>query len=216
MISKIFNVIFGFAAIALSIRFEVGIFNYLFNLNYLILSTFGINVILKEIRDLVDISTPYLLITLSGLSLFNKLTILTHNKTILIALVRILFTMLIFITFETLIDVQLYVNVLVSVNILTMFIIGVIHRDKFKFGTIHPRYLFTIIILYTLAAIELFVVESQIHFYYFLLPLAFMYDFQLNLYYNSIRLGYSTFMRSGTFSRLLLIIDYYEIPETKV
>ncbi len=218
MITKIFNILFGIITFLLSIRYEVGIFNYLFGLNYLALTLFGLNVIWSEISDNTFI--PYCMIMLSYLCLFNALTLLTFNKPVWISILRLLLVGLISLVAIMPIDIWFYIMISISVNMIMIIIMRYIHRDEFKFGTIHPRYVLITALLYLLVIteliIEIYFWEKNLHFYYAILPIAFMYDFQLILYYNSIRFGYSTFMRSGTFPRILLIVDYYEIPDTKV
>jgi len=223
MIFQIFNLIFGITAFVLSLRHEVELFNYIFSLNYSILSLFAIEVIKTSVYSLgewdktIDF-TSYLIITLLILVLHNNLTLLSFNKVALIFTYRLLIITLI-ITVVVIQNLDIFIIAVVLLNSIIILVLRIIHFDEFRYGTIHPRYAYINFLLYSLVGAELLVeqyFEKDIHGYYLCLPLAFVYDFQLNLFYSAIRLGYSTFFRSGTFSRFLLVIDYYEIPDTKV
>lgn len=156
MITKIFNILFGIITVLLSIRYEVGIFNYLFGLNYLALTLFGINVIWDEVID--SVFTPYAMIMLSYLCLFNTLTLLTFNKPIWISILRLLFVGLISFVVLMPIDIWFYTMIIIVVNMIMIILMRYIHRDEFKFGTIHPRYVLITALLY-LAVISELIIE---------------------------------------------------------
>lgn len=223
MIFQIFNLFFGLIAFILSLRYEVGVFNYLFGINYSVLSLFAIEIARISLYELGDWDgivkyDRYLMFMLLVLTLYNNLILLSFNKPLLIFIYRSVvvgFIVLIGIMNE----LQLLALTIVFVNSILILVIRAIHFDEFKYGTIHPRYAYITFLLYLLIGAELILeqfLKKDLYIYYLCLPLAFVYNFQLNLYYNAIRLGYSTFFRSGALSRALLIIDYYEIPDTKI
>ena len=96
-----------------------------------------------------------------------------------------------------------------------------LHSDAFRYGCVHHRYCYATILLYLLsifwlALLDANVLKSGIRVDLLFASFAFNYHFQLNVFYKLIQWEYSTFIRSGTFARMLLIIDYYEIPDNKI
>jgi hypothetical protein len=226
MIFEIFNLFFGLITIILSLRYELGMLNYTLGLNYSALMLYGIEIIRVNINVLIGYQsldlTNYMILVLLLLAIYNNLTIFTFEKVYLIFIFR--FTIVVLIITSIILDIMDNLNsmiiILAAVNAMTMLVTRLVHFDEFKYGTIHQRYAYGAALLYMCVFIELIVkflgYKKEIHLYYLLLSIAFVYDFQLNLYYKAIRWGYSTFIRSGTISRLLFIVDYYEIPDTKI
>ena len=230
MIYEIFNVIFGLVAIGLSFRYEPGLLNYILGINYLALLLFGIEVIRINIGILynlhysdsnyINILTFNLLI----LTLYNNVIIFMKDTRLSIIgwrlIVLIVIVLVVFINELNDQINEICLIILFLLNASMIILLRIIHHDEFKYGTIHQRYAYTSCLFYLIISVELllqyFDYKKEIKLYYLFLPLAFNYDFQLNLFYKAIKWSYSTFIRSGTFSRLLLIIDYYEIPDTKI
>ena len=220
MLSEIFNLIFGLSAFFLSFRYELGILNYAVGLNYIGLGLFGIEIVRVAIcGSSVDYRTSIAL-ALILLTAYNNAVLLMFDKIVLVFVLRFLVIGIV-ITSIALVDLGFITEILLAlcmVNAIVIICIRMMHRDKFRYGTIHQRYAYAAMVMYLLICAELICelfVKKEIHIYFLLLPLAFNYDFQLNLYYKTNHWEYSTFVRSGLFSRLLFIVDYYERTVTE-
>jgi hypothetical protein len=200
--------------------------NYTLGLNYSALMLYGIEIIRVNINVLIGYQsldlTNYMILVLLLLAIYNNLTIFTFESVYLIFIFRFALIGLIItsVILDIMNDLNLMLIVLAAVNVMIMLVMRLVHFDEFKYGTIHQRYAYGAGLLYVCVCIELIVkfldYKKEIYLYYMMLSIAFVYDFQLNLYYKTIRWGYSTFIRSNTVSRLLFIVDYYEIPDTKI
>ena len=216
MIFEIFNIFFGLITILLSLRYELGMLNYTLGLNYSALMLYGIEIIRVNINVLIGYQsldlTNYMILVLLLLAIYNNLTIFTFESVYLIFIFRF--------AFVSLIITSVILDIMNDLNLMIMLVMRLVHFDEFKYGTIHQRYAYGAGLLYVCVCTELIVkfldYKKEIYLYYMMLSIAFVYDFQLNLYYKAIRCGYSTFIRSNTVSRLLFIVDYYEIPDTKI
>lgn len=226
MLFEIFNLFFGLSTILLSLRYELGMLNYTLGLNYSALILYGIEIIRVNIGVLIEYQSinliNYMVLVLLLLAIYNNLTIFAFERVYLIFIFRFVCVGLIIasIILDKMDNLNLMIIVLSATNLIIMLVTRMVHFDEFKYGTIHQRYAYWTALLYGCVCVELIVeflcYKKEIHLYYMLLSIAFVYDFQLNLYYKAIRWGYSTFIRSGTISRLLFIVDYYEIPSTKI
>lgn len=225
MIFDIINILFGIVPLILSARYEFGILNYAVGLNYTVLFLFGIAIIKKAIYNLLDFDDSskiwVIFLSLVLLAIYNNFSLFIHNSITAVIFLRIIF---ILIVIGTVLSCELsYISEtaigLIILEIIIIISSRIMHRDEFKFGTIHQRYAYGAIFLYLITIGDLvmeYFYPNEYKIRYVSLPLAFNYDYQLNLFYKSHHWGYSTFIRSGFFSRLFFIVDYYEIPNTQV
>lgn len=226
MISDIINILFGIVSLILSARYEFGILNYSVGLNYTFLCLFGVVIIKKAIYNLLDyideskIAIVFLVLIL--LSVYNNFSLFNYNSIIAVIFLRITIVLIIigtFISYELSYENETLISLIIFETILIL-LTRILHRDEFKYGTIHQRYAYLSIFLYLITVGELLTeylqYSNEYKIRYVVFSLAFNYDYQLNLFYKSHQLKYSTFIRSGFISRLLFIVDYYEIPNSHV
>ena len=228
--------VFGVIILAASQRYEYGILNYSVTLNYTLLSLLGLEYLKLGIVGLTNICVHYikwlcdgdegnyLLViaaVLMSLLVYDSASVFITNKYYHIVLQKFLLIASIYgwIFANSYGYVAYYMTTLSTFNIVILLIERIVFRSEFKFGAIHPRYVYAVVAIYmlyiTLTLVNKIVLDLY-DLHHFLLLVIFNYHFQLNLFYKLSCWEYCTFIRSGIIDRIALIIDYYEVPSGKI
>jgi hypothetical protein len=227
--------IFGIFILAVSQRHDYGVLNYSVTINYTILSLLGLEYLKLGIIGLSDICVHdikwlcggegnYLFtitVILIALLSYDSASVFVSNKyyTIVLQKMILLASIYGYIFAHAYGYLTYYLISLISFNNVVLLIERIMFRNEFKFGTIHQRYVYICMLIYTVLTALILVDDIVVRLYelhYILVLLVFNYHFQLNLFYKVSCWEYCTFIRSGICDRLLLIVDYYEIPGGKV
>jgi hypothetical protein len=226
IIINVVKLLFSLAIFALSQRWEYGTLNYRFSLNYAILTILG----LEYFRDAImsfgvlccgelfynQIATVALtLILYDSISVFSDVSyfIILLEKTTVVTLFY-----LFVVSLEIFVGVYV-ISVLVALNLITVLTVYFTHREPFRYGTIHQNYVYATVffyIVYLVAINLLYRTDNSYELEHSLISIIFNYQFQLNTFYKLGSWNYNIFIRSGFWSRLLFVVDYYERPEPKL
>lgn len=215
----------GIFAVIISCRYEYGILNYSFILNYSAILILGIELIRVASFNLANIDfynnvdkiAAFLLVAIA----YDSIVVFMQKKLLgvlieKISLISLIYGFAYFIMSKKIDEFNI---IMLCLNIVLMGVARLKYRNPFYYGVIHYYYCYLVCISYTISL--LFVVASQQgilvgSYYVIFVIVAFNYHFQLNVMYNLSYWRYSPYIKAGWFARLILIIDYCEIPGLKL
>lgn len=225
------NIIIAIPLLLLGFRYEYGILTHSFTLHYSLLMMIGIEIIKSSILKMMgwycnDLILEILKNLLLVLLLYDSISTLVTGRYLMIFIAKVILicstNALIYVTLANNENFMTYfTSSAILLLIMMMIFERILHNDNFRYGCIHQRYCYICIAIYLMSLIILVldfvnILPSIPKIDILLIAIAFNYHFQLNMLYKLTHWEYSAFIRSGNFSRMLLIIDYYEIPDAKI
>ena len=220
-------ILFGLFATILSTRYEYGIFSYTISLNYTVLSFIGIEYIRIGAYLLANKQTEVnylqlLIIILLVLLNYDSTVTLNVGQWLIIILQRIILILCVYTAIICYyLDILYYfIEILICLDLCALITARWLYRDQFRYGTLHQRYNLLTAIMYIiflcLCVIDQYKLITLYDLHYIIMVWIFNYHYQLNMFYKLSRYEYITSIRSGWFSYIILIVDYYELPEPKI
>jgi hypothetical protein len=229
------NIIFALPLILLGFRFEFGLLTHSFTLHYSLILLIGLEIVKNSVLNLVGQcvavwycanNTQLFSSILLLLLLYDSLSTLVTGKYLMILISKIVLIGSVYslsiVVYTGDREIWFYYTCMLLTLLTVMMIIErVLHREEFRYGCVHQRYCYIVVGLYmavaTMMTLQyLSIAPAFLHIHTLLLVGAFNYHYQLNVLYKLTHWEYSTFIRSGMFPRILLIVDYYEIPDAKI
>jgi hypothetical protein len=228
------NIVIAISLLLLGFRYEYGFLTHSFTLHYSLLMMIGFDIIKSSVLDILDVCSWYcndlILEVLKNLLLilllYDSISTLVTGRYLMILIAKIMLICSVnALIYVTLAEDEIYMSYftlsIISLLTVMMIIERILHHDNFRYGCIHQRYCYACIAIYLIClfilVLDIFhILPSIPRIDILLIAFVFNYHFQLNMLYKLTHWEYSAFIRSGNFSRILLIIDYYEIPDAKI